>query len=152
MKLYALSVKQPWAALLVHGLKTVEVRNWPTARRGRILIHAGRIPDDRPQAWTRVPSQLLEDAHYRGGIVGAVDLIDCRTYPDAEAFARDGSLHLNESDWFVPPKLFGFLFAAPEVLPFRPCPGWMRFFPLRDEDLRPAPPVTEPNAEGGHEP
>ena len=32
---YALSVKQPWATLLVHGLKTIEVRAWPTARRGR---------------------------------------------------------------------------------------------------------------------
>src|SRR5204863_2700985 len=37
---YALSLKQPWAALLVHGRKSVEVRSWPTARRGRVLIHA----------------------------------------------------------------------------------------------------------------
>src|SRR3712207_8348570 len=31
---YALSVKQPWAALLAAGVKTVEVRTWPTNRRG----------------------------------------------------------------------------------------------------------------------
>ena len=30
---YALSIKQPWAALLVHGLKTMEIRSWPTAHR-----------------------------------------------------------------------------------------------------------------------
>ncbi len=42
-KLYALSLKQPWAALLVTGRKRIEVRNWPTARRGRILIHAARV-------------------------------------------------------------------------------------------------------------
>src|SRR4051794_31022472 len=55
---YALSLKQPWAALLVHGVKTIEVRRWPTARRGRVLIHAARVPDDRPEAWSRVPEEL----------------------------------------------------------------------------------------------
>ena len=30
---YALSLKQPWAALLVHGLKSIEVRRWAAARR-----------------------------------------------------------------------------------------------------------------------
>ena len=27
---YALSIKQPWAALVVCGVKTVEVRRWPS--------------------------------------------------------------------------------------------------------------------------
>ena len=36
--MYALSIKQPWAALVVQGLKTIEIRRWPTARRGQILI------------------------------------------------------------------------------------------------------------------
>src|SRR5437016_1110202 len=57
---YALSIKQPWAALLVHGHKTIEVRRWPTARRGTILIHAARVPDERPEAWRRVPAELSE--------------------------------------------------------------------------------------------
>ena len=39
---YALSVRQPWAALLVAGRKTVEVRTWSTAVRGRVFIHAAR--------------------------------------------------------------------------------------------------------------
>src|SRR5262245_56805148 len=56
-----LSVRQPWAALLVAGLKTVEVRTWPTSRRGRILIHAGKVSDDRPEGWTLVDTpELLE--------------------------------------------------------------------------------------------
>src|SRR5438105_4444384 len=59
---YALSIKQPWAALLVHGRKTIEVRRWPTARRGRILIHAARLPDPRPEAWQQVPKELLQAA------------------------------------------------------------------------------------------
>ena len=58
MTQYALSLKQPWAALLVHGGKTIEVRRWATSRRGRILIHAARVPDPRPEAWTQVPPEL----------------------------------------------------------------------------------------------
>ena len=29
--------------------------------------------------------------------------------------------------------LYGFIFANPRVLPFRPYPGWMRFFPVEPE-------------------
>ncbi len=38
----ALSVRQPWAWLIVAGYKDVENRGWATKYRGRILIHAGR--------------------------------------------------------------------------------------------------------------
>jgi uncharacterized protein (UPF0264 family) len=131
--MYALSLKQPWAALLVHGRKTIEVRRWPTARRGRVLIHAARVPDERPEAWGLVPPELRDAAELRGGIVGAGDLIDCRVYHDRKAFAADQAAHLNHSSWFGGVVLYGFTFANPVVLPFRPCPGWMRFFPVDQE-------------------
>jgi uncharacterized protein (UPF0264 family) len=127
-KQYALSLKQPWAALLVHGHKTVEVRRWPTARRGRVLIHAARVPDERPEAWERVPPRLRDDSRLFGGILGAADLTDCRVYRSLDSFLADRVLHLNEPGWFRPPRLYGFAFANAVALPFRPCPGWMRFF------------------------
>lgn len=126
---YALSLKQPWATLLVHGLKTIEVRRWPTARRGRILIHAARIPDERPEAWRRVPEALREAAQLVGGILGAAELQACCRYSDLEQFLADQDKHLNEPDWYEP-ALWGFTFVRPEVLPFRTYPGWMRFFPV----------------------
>src|SRR5438132_9253455 len=86
---YALSLKQPWAALLVHGRKTIEVRRWPTARRGRVLIHAARVPDERGEAWARVPLELRETAMLLGGIIGAGELLSCRAYRSAEAFGAD---------------------------------------------------------------
>jgi ASCH domain-containing protein len=129
---YALSVKQPWATLLVHGLKTIEVRRWPTARRGRILIHAARIPDARPEAWRHVPPELVENAGQQGGIIGAVELIRCVTYGNLEEFQRDRELHLNDAAWFEPPQLYGFAFAHPAPLQFRPYPGWFRFFVVKD--------------------
>jgi hypothetical protein len=129
-KMYALSLKQPWAALLVQGKKTVEVRRWPTARRGRILIHAARIPDERPEAWAHVSPELEALAQQAGGILGMAELVRCHTYRSLDAFNRDREQHLNESAWFQPPVLYGFQFRAAQVVPFCAYPGWMRFFPI----------------------
>src|SRR5437763_1823554 len=81
---YAISLKQPWATLVVSGLKTIEVRKWSTARRGRVLIHAARISDPRSEAWALVPAELQADAQLVGGLVGAVDVVGCKTYRDRE--------------------------------------------------------------------
>jgi ASCH domain len=37
----ALSVRQPWAWLIVQGFKGIENRTWQTSFRGTVLIHAG---------------------------------------------------------------------------------------------------------------
>jgi hypothetical protein len=129
-KEYALSLKQPWAALLVAGRKSIEVRNWRTARHGRILIHAARIPDPRPEAWVHVPPELRQVAELAGGIIGAGELTGCVEYRTPEAFAADREKHLNDPSWFQPPVLYGFTLTAMEILPFRKLPGWMRFFPV----------------------
>lgn len=125
---YALSVKQPWAALLAHGLKTVEVRRWPTARRGPVLIHAARVPDPRQEAWAHVPDALRATAAQLGGIIGRGELVECRAYRTAAEFTADCGRHLNDPSWFQPPVLYGFRFEQLWVVPFQPCPGWMRFF------------------------
>lgn len=127
---YALSIRQPWATLLVYGLKTIEVRRWPTARRGRILIHAARGTDPDRAIWKLLPKHLHAAAAQRGGIIGSCELINCVTYATATAFATDGPRHLNRPGWFRPPALYGFTFAEPVVLPFRAYPGWFRFFPV----------------------
>lgn len=124
---HALSVKQPWAALLAAGIKTIEVRRWPTARRGRILIHAARVPDERRQAWEHVPKEWLETAQLLGGIVGVGELIDCRAYRTSDEFQVDTRRHLNDPSWFEP-RTYGFVFDKLQVLPFRRYPGWLRFF------------------------
>ncbi len=36
----ALSIRQPWAALVAAGAKRYETRSWPTAHRGPLAIHA----------------------------------------------------------------------------------------------------------------
>lgn len=49
MTLYALTLRQPWAAAITHGGKRVENRGWLTYRRGPIAIHAGAAID----SWDR---------------------------------------------------------------------------------------------------
>lgn len=41
----AITIKQPWASLIVVGIKDVENRTWKTNFRGRVLIHASAKAD-----------------------------------------------------------------------------------------------------------
>jgi hypothetical protein len=140
--LYALSIKQPWAALVVQGLKSIEIRRWPTARRSRVLIHASSVPDKRSEAWRHVTDEMRGLTQLQGGIIGAVELTDCLKYADLQSFIADQAAHYNEPNWFEPPLLYGFRFAKPEVLPFRRFPGWFRFFNV---------PNPQESAESKHE-
>jgi hypothetical protein len=133
---YALSIKQPWATLLVHGIKTIEVRRWLTPRRGRVLIHAARIPDPREAGWLLVPAKLRSEAQVVGGIIGAADLTDCLIYRNLADFAADQERHRNDPAWFEPPVLYGFRFGNMTPIPFRRFPGWVRFFPVADKYSR----------------
>src|SRR5437773_1981197 len=82
---YALSVRQPWATLLVQGLKSIEVRSWWVPRSGRILIHAARIVDTRPEAWRHVPRALRAEAEE--AIAGGAAIIDVKE-PDRGPLGR----------------------------------------------------------------
>jgi ASCH domain len=139
---FALSVKQPWAALIVAGVKSVEVRTWGTSRRGPVLIHAARIPDPRPEGWALVPPDLRKLADLGGGIIGVAELVGCVEYHTAEAFTGAVPFHRNAPDWFQPPRLFGFEFRHPRPLPFRPLPGKTFFFPV--DGVRVAAPEGKP--------
>ena len=127
--LVAISVKQPWAALIVAGLKSIEIRTWPTRRRGPVLIHAGKVADERPEVWERIATPDLRDAAaLRGGIVGVANLIACKGYTSAKSFAADTDLHLNDPGWFAPPRLYGFVFLDIRALDFYPLVGQTLFF------------------------
>lgn len=71
----ALSVRQPWAYLLVVGAKTVEVRSWRTSFRGSLLICASASPrrvviyDEASAADVLLPT---------GCMIGVVELVDVR--------------------------------------------------------------------------
>jgi hypothetical protein len=143
-KQYALSLKQPWAALLVSGRKTIEVRRWPTARRGPILIHAARVSDERPEAWAHVDAELQPLARQCGGILGWAELFNCIPYRSLEPFVADCASHLNDPAWYAPPVLYGFAFRDPHLVTFRAYPGWMRFFPVEWDGALSSEPTAKP--------
>jgi len=89
----AISVKQPWASLIVSGLKDVENRTWPTKFRGKILIHASQKPV--PGGWKSLNPQQFQKIYTTGisksklpysAIIGCVDIVDCvKGYPSVWA-------------------------------------------------------------------
>lgn len=123
---HALSIRQPWAWLIVNGHKDIENRTWPTRFRGRVLVHAGQtmtrndysacmlflagISDHLREPW-RVPAPDLLKQQC-GGLVGEVEIVDCVTR--------------SQSPWFCGD--FGFALRHAKVLPFQPCKGALGFF------------------------
>jgi hypothetical protein len=126
----ALSIRQPWATLVVYGIKTIEIRTWSTKRTGLIYIHAGREADRRDDAWRFVPKELLEFTERRGGIVGQARLRECLAYQDIDVFSQDVKKHFNRPDWFKPPRLYGLVFEEAAPHDFVPCKGELYFFPV----------------------
>lgn len=69
-----LTIRQPWATLIIAGLKRYEFRSWNTKYRGEILIHAGKTIDK--EAVQRL-EKYLPDELPLGKILGKVKVIDC---------------------------------------------------------------------------
>ena len=139
----ALSIRQPWAWLILHAGKDIENRDWSdrypglhdahllveeAVTGGDFLIHAGK-------GMTRAEYEdCLETCHAisrerpfpagltlpafadlpRGGIVGRAKLYDVVTE--------------HASPWFF--GRIGLVIACPEPLEFRPCKGALGFFEI----------------------
>ena len=69
-----LTIKQPWATLIIQGNKRFEFRSWKTKYRGELLIHAGKGVDKK--AVERLKKYLPEELP-AGKIIGKVNLVDC---------------------------------------------------------------------------
>ena len=68
-----LTVKEPWATLIIEGLKQYEFRSWKTKYRGKILIHAGASLEK-----DMLPRFSCYDLNYNcGHIIGEAELVDC---------------------------------------------------------------------------
>lgn len=69
-----LTIKQPWATLIMQGDKRFEFRSWQTKHRGELLIHAGKGIDK--EAVNRLSKYLPEKLPV-GQILGKVNVVDC---------------------------------------------------------------------------
>lgn len=69
-----LTIKQPWATLIMQKDKRFEFRSWQTKYRGDLLIHAGK--GIYKEAIKRLSKYIPEDLP-TGKILGKVTLVDC---------------------------------------------------------------------------
>lgn len=69
-----LTIKQPWATLIMQKDKKFEFRSWQTKYRGELLIHAGKDIDK--EAVKRL-AKYLPKYMPQGKILGKVKLVDC---------------------------------------------------------------------------
>jgi ASCH domain len=87
-----LTIRQPWASLVISGIKTVENRSWNTNYRGELIIHAGLgIDRDAPAFVVSIGAELPEDLP-AGTILGTVRLVDVVTDSDSP-WAEAGKFH-----------------------------------------------------------
>ena len=86
----ALSIRQPWAELILQGRKTIEVRTWAARYRGELWLHAGSRRDLK--ALSRF--DLKADDLTFGALVGACELYDCIQFTD-ETWDCWRNQHLN---------------------------------------------------------
>lgn len=138
----ALSIRQPWAWLIVRPdltdpaereaafaagtIKDIENRTWHTKFRGRFLVHAssGMTRQEyldasefaRSCGVTTMPAFAELQ---RGGIIGSVELVD----------SADSSY----SQWYMGEKAFVLRDAVP--LPFAPLKGSLSFFEVAPEAI-----------------
>lgn len=68
-----LTIKQPWAQLIIEGYKKYEFRSWKTKYRGKILIHAGMSLEK--DMLSRFEEYNLD--YTMGAILGEAVLEDC---------------------------------------------------------------------------
>lgn len=119
----ALTIRQPWAWLIVNGYKDIENRSWKTNHRGTFWIHAGKSFDHMGYVTVMHTHPDIPlpapDEFPMGGLVGTVDIEDC--------------VESSDSPWFT--GKYGFVLKNPTKVPLIPYRGQMGFFNIPEENV-----------------
>ena len=119
-----LSIRQPFAHLILMGIKTVENRSWPAQYRGRLWIHAAKTLDAKSWSdvfdaddFTDLPALSSLPL---GSIIGAAEVWDCVELDDVPDGADPGGFASGEWCWLLRDP-------RPLAKPF-PCKGALRLW------------------------
>ena len=119
-----LTVCQPYAELILRGLKRVENRAWPIDYRGAILLHAGKSE----KFFTADNYGIPREAMAFGAVVGVAQLRGCIRCRTARGFDSavleawpwlDGHEHAEGPYCWILEDVFRFA----EPVPYRGMPG-----------------------------
>lgn len=128
-----ISLRRPWASLILAGLKSVETRSWNTHVRGRLYIHVSQQPAVSYDE-VALPPQDCPPMLEPGYIHGYVDVLETTRYSLIGEFMMDRDLHLCRR----PPEqlpIYGWKLINPVTIEPIPCKGQLRIF-RRDLDGR----------------
>lgn len=125
LKLQALSIRQPWASMIVTGMKSIELRTWGTNYRGWLWIHSGKKPD------LDALEMLGEETHryQTGGLLGLALLSDVRKIETPHEW--QALSHRHRSPGRFQPDVIGWHFS--DVIALRTkiaSPGELYLYPL----------------------
>lgn len=135
----AISVRQPWASLIVLGYKEYETRSWRTSVRGKIAIHSSSSQHVAKQLCKFKPYSTLlgqhscnsyEDLVY-GHIIGTVFLDEVIECDDGNLLSVLSSQELSLGN-FGHGRLAWKLSSPTPIKPF-PFKGKLAFFDVSDE-------------------
>jgi hypothetical protein len=166
----ALTVRQPWASLLVMGVKRIETRPWRLREPQRLLIHAGtKMPCRIGQRVTFGAWEVERDSAglllrgpiawpYRlpmGALIGSINVFEVRRTDSGECGPDDAERALGDYS----PGRFAWSTNCPQPLPEPiPCKGRLTLWTPPDDVLAAvagssstaAAPVTPPS-EAAHD-
>jgi len=128
----ALSIRQPWAELILQGKKTIETRKWATKFRGEFYIHSPKTIDlEACKKFKIDPNSLVT-----GAFVGKAICENIIKYHTDEHFMSDQKKH--QSGLYAHKKSkFGFLLRDIQRINPIPAKGSLNFFKVNLDSIIP---------------
>src|SRR3989344_4947012 len=118
-----LSLKQPYAELILQGRKVIEIRKWNTKFIGDFLIHASKTPDyEAMERFGFIDLPL-------GCIVGRAKLVGVKRYENEAEFDKERELHLATFSY----GSYGFILQGVKRVGVIPCKGKLGFWDFKGE-------------------
>ena len=117
-----MSLKQPFAELILQGRKKIELRKWNTKFRGEFFIHASKSPDNEFMSKFGFKELPL------GRIVGKAKIIKVKKYNSKEEFEKDRNLHLDNGSF----EGYGFILEDVERVEEFFCKGALGFWEVKE--------------------
>jgi hypothetical protein len=118
-----LTLKQPWAELILLGKKTIEIRKWNTHFRGKFLIHSSKVSDSKSM------KKFGFDKLPNGFIVGQANLFNVKKYKNIKEFNEDKNRHLATVKW----GKYGFILKNVKRIKPIPAKGQLNFWNYREK-------------------
>jgi hypothetical protein len=116
----ALSLKQPWAELIVSGKKIIETRKWKTKFRGEFYIYSSKIFNKYHCEEFGIKNPTT------GALIGKAELVDVKEYKNEQEFKEDYNKHFAKN--FVK---YGYILKNIKRIKPIPCKGRLNFFEVK---------------------